>query len=275
MERIDKVAPIGRHKARELREIPEDERTADQASQLEQFGDNELTDAHRANWTGYVSALKADKPEIAPMDTSASRLYHASISALGWESSDLLCTLCYYFAGDEKFFSSPILSNESKPSFEKGLLIVGGYGIGKTASLKQLSQLCAGTQSAFPVLSAAQVVYDYECNREPFERSQFVKKMSRGTKCFDDVKAEAISNNYGKRELFRDILEHRANQGAKTYMTCNYPDALKALQQKHPGMQPVEFALNEFLKRYGSRVYDRLFSMCNIIECKIEDSYRV
>ena len=43
-----------------------------------------------------------------------------------------ITVVLYYFAKDSKFFYAELLrTNLSEPSFEKGLLIIGDFGIGK------------------------------------------------------------------------------------------------------------------------------------------------
>ena len=59
--------------------------------------------------------------------------------------------------------------------------------------------------------------------------------------------------------MFKELLEVRYENNAKTFITCNFdPNNLKDIQK----------ALDQFLLRYGGRVYDRLFEMFNIIEFK-------
>jgi DNA replication protein DnaC len=60
---------------------------------------------------------------------------------------------------------------------------------------------------------------DGECTRKEFESIMF-----NGVRYFDDLKTERIASNYGKVNIFKDILEERYNRNAKTHITCNFKD---------------------------------------------------
>jgi len=93
--------------------------------------------------------------------------------------------------------------------------------------------------------------------------------MNLGDRYFDDIKTERHASNYGKVNLFKDILENRYNNRVqivkgvtkinKTFGTCNYKEGYEG---------NTEVALEEFGEMYGGRIYDRLFEMFNIIEFK-------
>ena len=101
----------------------------------------------------------------------------------------------------------------------------------------------------------------YESTTDNTERKEFYKLHLNGVRCFDDVLSEREANNYGKANLIKDILEERYMKHKRTYITVNYLDQ-KATQKAED--------LNESLKqigaKYGSRVYDRIFEMFNIVE---------
>lgn len=168
--------------------------------------------------------------------------------------------LIYYFARDNRFFECENLSKLSEPSFEKGLLIIGNFGNGKTSTMKVFEKIFKGiTGVRFKGFSANEVVTMFEKCSADTDRNEFEKMMWRGTRYFDDLKTERIASNFGKVNLFKEIIEERYNRKSKTYVTCNFkkdfPDDLNA-------------ALDEFEDKYESRVYDRLFEMFNIIEFK-------
>ena len=64
---------------------------------------------------------------------------------------------------------------------------------------------------------------------------------------------ESTASNYGKLEIFKDLFEMRYTNRAKTLISLNYAGTL-------------DETLDEISKKYGERVYDRLFEMFNIIE---------
>lgn len=177
--------------------------------------------------------------------------------------------LAYYFAKDDRFFKCGNLYREinfdghvkySDPSFEKGLLIIGGYGCGKSSSIYTFQRMFSRLDDyKFRRLPAMQVVDMFEACDGPEERSSFWSKMIKSETYFDDVKTEDIASNYGKVNLFKDIIEKRYNNRLKTHITCNYKEKFQGNLQE---------ALLEFGEMYGSRVFDRLFEMFNIIEFK-------
>ena len=90
----------------------------------------------------------------------------------------------------------------------------------------------------------------------PFEREEFYEKYNKGSRIFDDVKAERNASNFGKVNLFEEIFLSRDANRAKTIITCNFHNQFP---------NNFERALDEFGEKYGPRVYDRLFSNYNFI----------
>jgi len=177
--------------------------------------------------------------------------------------------LIYYFTKDKRFFDCANLSKLSEPSFDKGLLIIGNFGNGKTATMKTFESIFNNIDGfSFKGYSANEVVTMFEACSSDIDREDFNKKMYRGTRYFDDVKTERTASNYGKVNLFKEVLEERYNRfyptkttteikrKLKTYLTSNFKDGFA---------DNIEMALEEFSEKYGERVYDRLFEMFNII----------
>lgn len=173
------------------------------------------------------------------------------------ERLDQINTILYYFSEDERFFKCPNLSPMSKPSFEKGLLIIGSYGNGKTSTMKTLKELFLFTPLSFKAYTANKIVSTFEGYTDVLDRHSYIERTKVGDAYFDDVKAEKIASNYGKFNLMREILDHRSTIKAKTYITANYKEG--------HGVD-LKLGIDEFLERYGERVHDRLFKMFNIIE---------
>ncbi len=176
--------------------------------------------------------------------------------------------LFFYFAEDSRFFKCRNLYKEkNNPSFEKGLLIVGSYGLGKSAVMETLQASLIGTDKEFIGTHAMAVVDEFEACKTSHDKIMFNRRHINGTflefrakpRYFDDVKTEREASNYGKTNLFKDILEKRYSNKALTHLTCNY-------HPEHEG--DLQEALREFDEKYGGRVYDRIFSMFNIIEFK-------
>ena len=174
---------------------------------------------------------------------------------------DNLQPLFYYFLGDKNFKKSKALSNLSSPSIDKGLLIIGTYGNGKTSIFKAFETALRSTNIRFKGFTANEVVNRFEACVRPTDKDEFYKTMNYGTRYFDDVKTERTANNFGKAELMKDILEARYINKVRTYITCNFKEGADG---------DVELALLEFRDKYGNRVYDRLFEMFNIVVFKGE-----
>jgi len=174
-------------------------------------------------------------------------------------SLENLKPIVYYFIGDlQKFKQCDHVSNISEPSLKKGLLIIGGYGNGKTSVMRAMENSLKRTNVTFKGHTSNEVVTMYEVCKNSFDKEDLNRQMKTGTLYFDDVLTERDASNYGKINLFKEILEERYNRNKKTYITCNYQE----------GSDNLEDGLSQFGEKYGSRVYDRLFSMFNIIEFK-------
>jgi DNA replication protein DnaC len=173
--------------------------------------------------------------------------------------------LFYFFLGDlDSFKRCKNVNHISEPNLNKGLLIIGNYGNGKSATFKALETALRSTNIQFKGYTANEVVNIFEACEKPTDKDEFYRTMNYGTRYFDDVKTERTANNYGKAELIKDILEARYINKARTYITCNFKDGADG---------DVELALLEFRDKYGNRVYDRLFEMFNVIIFK-GDSFR-
>ena len=185
-------------------------------------------------------------------------------------------TLCAYFLQKNGFYKSPILNKKSVPNLEKGLVVIGNYGTGKTSifntfhlmffnafreginvKLKDENLINIGHfKLNFGFHSSNEIVREFECLKSPEERNVFWKKYGNGMRYFDDLTTEHQASNFGKIELFKDILETRYSNKVRTFISLNYQG------------NSVEETLDFLAEKYGERVYDRLFEMFNIIELK-------
>jgi len=173
---------------------------------------------------------------------------------------DQVNTVLYYFCKDPRFFKQDNLVTDFNqiPSFHKGLMIVGGYGTGKSSTMKCLRDLFQNTPLVFKANTTKKLVQMYEYT-DKGEKKPFIDSLcTKDNYYFDDLKIERLANNYGiKVNLFDEILFERCENKIKTHISCNYrkdkPDDLKE-------------CLNEFKTIYSPQVHDRIFSMFNIIE---------
>jgi len=176
------------------------------------------------------------------------------------ETIENIKPIMLYFLKDQAFFDCKNISNLSVPSFEKGLLIIGNFGNGKTATMTTLEAVFKTFKGySFKGYSANEVVEMYEQCGDDTLKAEFDQKVNLGVRYFDDVKTERVASNYGKVNLFKDIFEIREKANLITHVTCNFKDGFP---------NDIQAALDEFEEKYGSRVYDRLFKMFNIIEFK-------
>ncbi|WP_299101978.1 hypothetical protein [uncultured Winogradskyella sp.] len=168
--------------------------------------------------------------------------------------------LFFYFLRDNKFFECEnLFSDSSKPSFKKGLLIVGGFGLGKTDYFKVFESVFRHHPVfKFKFYSSMELVRNFEKCVNQNDKLEFYKCVKRKLIFIDDVNSEREGSNYGKVEVIPEILSIRYDNKLKTYMTANYTNAENCVNQ----------TLIDLGKRYGSRIYDRFFEMFNIIEFK-------
>lgn len=172
-----------------------------------------------------------------------------------------------YFIGDASFANSDNLvkqvgRSQLQPSLEKGLLIIGNYGNGKTTIMRTLSKMLCHYQlpMSFKSVNCHDLVTEYESIQNVGDKYLFYERYKCRALHLDDVKKEHTANNYGKVDLVRSILEKRYDLDLKTFVTCNYREG--------DGSENVADGLKEFGERYGEHIYDRLFKMFNIIQFK-------
>lgn len=166
-----------------------------------------------------------------------------------------------YFLRDPSFFDSESIRGDlSVPSFEKGLMIFGGYGVGKTSIMQTFELIFKDfIPFRFKVISTNNVVMQYESCRTPEDKEYFFKSMTSGIRLFDDFTAENVASNFGYNDIMRSIIEKRYNKKILTHFTLNYAVGLEG---------DVGATLLEINQRYTGRVYERLIEMCNIVEFK-------
>lgn len=183
-----------------------------------------------------------------------------------------------YFLKDETFFKCDRLLKSFKGvkcenSFEKGLLIIGNNGNGKTSIMRSISRALNdiylksrkeiwnnGKQwrdIRFLHENCHDVVTKFELIKEHHDKDLFYEKYSGYRYFFDDFTKESIASNFGKRNIMREVLEKRYDKKSKTYLSMNYDD-------RYPN--DLEQALYSIGLKYGSHLYDRTFEMFNIIQ---------
>lgn len=212
----------------------------------------------------------------------------------GGEGRIFARAMLLYYVGHSKFLQCELINRDlTEPSMEKGVLVMGLWGNGKTSIIKTIHFLFSRPLSNplmiknkddlyyplsywkhnFHYFDANLVVDDYEW-RNGLEKAEFWKKHISGKKnTYDDVLTERQVSNYGKFEIFKDMLEKRNAKQLQTVINCNYSTDTNLIEKykdkdKKPTKSRAEITLIEFGIRYGKRVYDRMHSDFTIIELK-------
>ncbi len=165
------------------------------------------------------------------------------------ENREIIFTILRYFLRDPTFNEYGKITNTA--SLNKGLLIHGAYGVGKSQLFEILSK-CGRelvtkvncNQLWFNTISAGSFIEEYMKNISIKDSNFDVNNYYRGKLYIDDLGFE--NKVFNQTELLGRILFERNRKGSITYVTTNLSP--KQLQEK-----------------YGLRIGDRLFDMFNII----------
>jgi DNA replication protein DnaC len=169
-----------------------------------------------------------------------------------------LKVLFFYFLGDEQFFKCDNLRGDiAIPSFQKGLLIIGGFGLGKTDFFKVFERVFVKLSNyRFKFYSSKELVTQYELCNTPLDKKFFFRDIDRKRMFIDDLKSERLASNYGRFDVIEEVLSYRYDRKLTTFASCNYSG----------NNQCVKETIEELGVRYGGRIYDRLYESFNIIE---------
>jgi DNA replication protein DnaC len=227
---------------------------------LETFDDIELTDeeaaeALRKGREEKHYRLKREeynekiRKEYEPKKFTAEELFpqFKSVWSVDVDNIDIVRNLCYYFTDDERF----------KGDLTKGLLLVGGVGIGKTTMMEFFKR---NQKASYRILSCREIESDFSSegeksvqycsynvpiavNSNPFGHQEIGF-------CFDDLGTEANAKHYGKeKNVMAEIILNRYDNKIPfpcTHITTN-------------------LTADQIKEQYGSRVTDRMREMFNII----------
>lgn len=189
-----------------------------------------------------------------------------------------------YFLRDPDFAKSDhvikkISGSEIIPNLEKGLLIIGSTGNGKTTIMETFFEIFKNRsiearecrwnnfrdwdQNRFLKRASEDIAIEFSTLGNDQSKKDFFKKYGNFRYFFDDLMREKKGNNYGS-EIFSDIISLRYRNKALTYITMNYSDVPKP--EEFIDMSNIEWTLYQISVRYGSHIYDRIFEMFNIVE---------
>ncbi|WP_159332867.1 AAA family ATPase [Sphingobacterium multivorum] len=159
--------------------------------------------------------------------------------------------LCLYFSNDPKF-------EESGFKLNKGIMLVGPVGCGKTTIMKAFGR---NTTNSFAIVACRKVSQDYtdKTNGGAISIEKYSNLLAsypqmnfgqdRIGYCFDDLGTENIKKHFGNdMDVMAEIIYSRYDSGLakQTHFTANLTST-------------------EIEDTYGSRVRSRLREMCNFI----------
>lgn len=156
--------------------------------------------------------------------------------------------LCCYFTGDPRF----------RGHLGKGILLLGQLGSGKTSIMRVFG---ANQHQSYRLVNMIDIVADYKMHGEqgvkPYNANYTAPPNAYGKReygyCFDDLGTEEIpARHFGEtKNVFAEILQLRYNNRH-----------LVPFNSTHATSNKTEDELEEL---YGSRAYDRMKEMFNVI----------
>jgi DNA replication protein DnaC len=174
------------------------------------------------------------------------------------ENKALVYTLIYFFQKKENFYCSSLLFEYPNSSIDlnKGILIVGGFGCGKTSILKVFQEIINESNLVnLKFTTTIDAVSKFE-SIEDVNIYDFKERLFKGHSIIDDLLAEKLASRYGKSDLFEEVLFQRLeNKKMNSIITMNYDREIP---------NNMEYAINK-LSRYGGRVFDRILGGFNFV----------
>jgi hypothetical protein len=244
---------------------------------LENFDDVKLTDEEAAEWLRkgreakhykmklqeYTDGLNNPKvlrnfraeeyykcfTDVFPINERKEKVY-----------SDIVKRLCCYFSKDRRFEIKDFKLN-------KGILLFGGVGVGKTTLMQMFRQnqafsyrliSCREIESEFAV-RGPEVIEQFSVNQQVAVNANTFGHQEIGF-CFDDLGTEnAITKHFGNtKNVMTDILLNRYDRIKQNTPEGETPD----FRGTHI---TTNLSVDEIEKLYGTRLLDRLREMMNLI----------
>ena len=175
---------IGRHKYEYLKSFPKEKLSETQIKQIEIYESRFAFNPDAEKRTKeYFESLR-NKKEIKEITFTSRQLYDVFLFSykqitnrdfvVNRETIKNIEPLIYYFSKDKRFFNCDNLTKLSEPSFNKGLLVVGDYGNGKTSAFRAIENIFKYIPShIFTGYTANEVVTDFEKCKDDVLREEF------------------------------------------------------------------------------------------------------
>jgi len=186
------------------------------------------------------------------------------------DNEDVVTFLLLYFAGAQDLIEKygevfSLGGKQQEMSIDKGVLVLGSTGTGKTSIMKTLTN---NPVKPFGVVSAIDVSqkfhkagYDAIDMYQHLNKNPSVRPFNHNVLgwCFDDMGAERVTKHFGdESKIMEEILFRHSNE----------PES----RGKIHGSSNLE--LPQLQEWYGPRIYSRIFQMFNIIFYKSEKDRR-
>jgi DNA replication protein DnaC len=149
-----------------------------------------------------------------------------------------------------EYFSGSSLFENRGYDLDKGILITGGVGTGKTQAFKIFRELLRSSNGFFKMESTRKIIRDYSEHGVKVLNQYGMD--SKHPIYFDDLGLEEVNvRMYGNtanvmNEILLDRYDNFRSEGVKTYASSN-------------------LGAKQFEEIYGERTRDRIREMCNII----------
>lgn len=152
------------------------------------------------------------------------------------ENKHVLQGLTLYFSRQPEF-------ETDTTSLQKGVLLSGAPGTGKTLLLRLFRALVRDSDYSFRIATTLQVADDYAKNGTDAIHSY------NGIWCFDDLGVETAVAHYGdRRDVMTELIHHRYRLWQERGTVTHFSTMLDA---------------DAIITRYGEMSFSRIIQMCN------------
>lgn len=161
--------------------------------------------------------------------------------------------ICRYFANDKLIQGKSFEFAPFSPiDLKKDLLILGGYGVGKTSMMMAFHEIGKYIAIKYGDLylwfipsNCIEMITEFES--ESTDRGEFIDHYIKAHRYFDDLGRERNASKFGKINLMAELLEIRLNDKTKrTFITSN-------------------LTAKEYETKYGGAVWSRTKERMNIL----------